>query len=182
MSDPAQKLILDELGINRTLTRLAHEIVERNKGVEDIVLIGIKIGGDHLAKRLAAKIREIEGVEVPVGAVDITFYRDDASSKSLRSAAQPTEITFEVEGKKVILVDDVLYTGRSTRAAIDVVMDFGRPKWIQLAVLVDRGHRELPVHADYVGKNVPTSADEKVEVWLKEIDNEDKVAITGGQK
>lgn len=169
--------ILDEAGIQRAITRIAHEIVERNKGTEGLVLVGLRSRGVDLARRIARKLQEIEGREVPVGALDVTLYRDDLG----RSVAQPlvrrTEIPFPIDGRKVVLVDDVLYTGRTTRAALDSLMDFGRPKLIQLAVLVDRGHRELPIRADYVGKNVPTSTAEQVQVMLVEEDGVDRVVI-----
>jgi pyrimidine operon attenuation protein/uracil phosphoribosyltransferase len=152
--------------------------LERNKGVADLVLIGIKARGDVLAERLAQKIRAIEGTEVPFGAMDITFYRDDSLTHKPDRPPSPTELPFDVNKKKVILVDDVLYTGRSARAAIDQIIDFGRPTFIQLAVLVDRGHREFPIHADYVGKNIPSSSSkEKVLVHVKENDGKDEALI-----
>ena len=170
-------LILDKTGIDRALTRIAHEVLEKNKGARDLVLVGIQRGGVHLAKRLAAKIKEIEGVEPPVGSLDITMYRDDLATRKSQPVPQATDITFDIQGKMMVLVDDVLYTGRTIRAALNSVMDYGRPRCIQLAVLVDRGHRELPIRADYVGKNLPTSAKEKVEVLLAEDGVEDKVMI-----
>lgn len=169
--------IMDAVRMQRTLVRVAHEIIERNKGAEDLVLIGIRRRGVPLAKRLSRLIAEIEGKEVPVGTLDITLYRDDLTTLTYQPQVQETEIPFPVEGKKVILVDDVLFTGRTIRAALDAVMDLGRPRLIQLAVLVDRGHRELPVRADYVGKNVPTSRKEVVAVCLAEVDGVDKVVI-----
>ncbi|RDV81675.1 bifunctional pyr operon transcriptional regulator/uracil phosphoribosyltransferase PyrR [Ammonifex thiophilus] len=175
LRDKAQ--ILDAEGMRRTLTRMAHEILERNKGVENLALVGIRRRGVPLAKRLAALIREIEGQAVPVGALDITLYRDDLTQLSYQPIVYRTEIDFPVTGKRIILVDDVLYTGRTVRAALDALMDLGRPDVIQLAVLIDRGHRELPIRADYVGKNVPTSRKEVVAVMVKEIDGEDKVVI-----
>lgn len=166
--------IMDEKALDRALTRISHEIIEKNKGVEDIVLLGIHTRGVPLANRLAEKINTIEGVMLPIGMVDITKYRDD-DKKSLINSKQ--EISFDITDKKVILVDDVLYTGRSVRAAMDAIVNLGRPRSIQLAVLVDRGHRELPIRADFVGKNVPTSKDEIVVVMVKEIDNKDGVFI-----
>ncbi len=172
-------LILDRNGIDRALTRVAHEILEKNKGAGDIVLVGIQRGGVHLSRRLAAKIREIEDVEVPVGSLDITMYRDDLAQRKSQPVPQATDITFDIQDKIMVLVDDVLFTGRTIRAALNSVMDYGRPKRIQLAVLVDRGHRELPIRADYVGKNLPTSSREKVEVTLSEDGREEKVVILG---
>jgi len=170
-------LILDEAGIDRTLTRIAHEILEKNKGAKDLALVGVQRGGIHIAKRLATKIKQIEGVEPLVGSLDITRYRDDLATRRSLMTPQSTDITFNVQDKMLILVDDVLYTGRTIRAALDGIMDYGRPKRIQLAVLVDRGHRELPIRADYVGKNLPTSTREKVEVMLAEDGLEEKVVI-----
>lgn len=172
-----EKVILNREDIPRALTRIAHEIVERNHGCEGIVFVGMRTRGVPLARRIAAEIKGFEGVEIPVGALDINLYRDDISSLSWQPPVRPTIIPTDIAGKCVILVDDVLYTGRSIRAAMDALIDFGRPRSIQLAVLVDRGHRELPVRADYVGKNMPTSRDEDVEVRLKEVDGRDEVAI-----
>ncbi len=178
MTPPKIKaLIMEARDFDRALTRIAHEILERNKGIQDLVLIGIKSRGEILAERLAAKIKGIEGSEVPFGALDITFYRDDAGTHRPEKAPTPTLLPFDVNKKKVILVDDVLYTGRSARAAIDQIIDFGRPTSIQYAVLVDRGHREFPIHADYVGKNIPSSSKEKVLVHVKESDGKDEVYI-----
>ena len=159
-----QTVLMDGAGIKRALTRIAHEILERNKGVADIVLIGIRSGGAFLADGIAQQICVIEGGTVPVGAVDITLYRDDCSGHLPHHPVGKTDIPFSLEAKKVILVDDVLYTGRTIRAAMDALMDFGRPQSIQLAVLIDRGHRELPIRADFVGRNVPTSQKENVQV------------------
>ncbi|MBP0724836.1 bifunctional pyr operon transcriptional regulator/uracil phosphoribosyltransferase PyrR [Bacillus sp. RG28] len=172
-------LILDDMAIRRALTRIAHEMIERNRGIEDIVLVGIKTRGIFLANRIAERIKQIEGNEVAVGELDITLYRDDLSIKTSNSEplVRGTDVPFELANKKVILVDDVLYTGRTVRAAMDAVMDLGRPAQIQLAVLVDRGHRELPIRADYVGKNIPTSSEEKVVVKLTETDDHDQVSI-----
>lgn len=156
--------ILDGLGVKRALTRIAHEILEKNKGVKELVLVGIRTGGVHLAQELSRRLEEIEGEKVPVGAVDITLYRDDIKGHTPHLPVGKTDIPFSIEGKKVILVDDVLYTGRTIRAALDALMDHGRPVCIQLAVLIDRGHRELPIRADFVGRNVPTSAKESIVV------------------
>lgn len=169
--------ILDREGIRRALTRIAHEIIERNKGTEDLVLVGIRRRGVPLAERLAERIRQIEGRSAPVGVLDITLYRDDLGSLARRPLVRSTAIPFPVSGKRVVLVDDVIFTGRTIRAALDAVIDLGRPKVIQLAVLIDRGHRELPIRADYIGKNVPTSRKETVSVRLQEIDGEDRVVI-----
>lgn len=169
--------ILDKDGIRRSLTRIAHEIIERNKGTENLVLIGIRRRGAPLAERLAGKIKEIEGRSVPVGILDITLYRDDLSTLAYQPLVRSTSVPFQVSGRTVVLVDDVIYTGRTVRAALDAVMDLGRPRVIQLAALIDRGHRELPIRADYVGKNVPTSSKEEVSVRLQEIDSEERVVI-----
>ncbi|KGX93241.1 uracil phosphoribosyltransferase [Pontibacillus halophilus JSM 076056 = DSM 19796] len=171
--------VLDQAAIRRGLTRIAHEILERNKGVEGLVLVGIKTRGIPLAKRLQEKIASIEGVEVPIGEVDITLYRDDLSNKDAKSEPElkGTHIHGELTNKTVILVDDVLYTGRTVRAAMDAIMDQGRPSQVQLAVLIDRGHRELPIRADYVGKNVPTAQEEVIVVTLEESDESDEVSI-----
>ena len=169
--------ILDEREIRRATTRIAHEILERNKGAEDLVLVGIAARGDDLARRLAAGILEIEGTKVPVGVLDITFYRDDIGLRAEAPEVHETRIDFDVGGRTVVLVDDVLFTGRTIRSALDALIDFGRPREIQLAVLVDRGHRELPIRADYVGKNVPTRADQAVRVLLVEVDGEDAVEV-----
>ena len=162
------KQILDNEGIRRALARIAHEILERNKGTGDLALIGIRTGGAHLARRLQSEISSIEHSEVLLGIVDITLYRDDLNERGPQAKVRETEIPFDVTGKKVVLVDDVLYTGRTIRAALDALMDLGRPQSIQLAVLADRGHRELPIKADYVGKNIPTSLGETIDVRLKE--------------
>lgn len=169
--------ILDGAAIARSITRLAHEIIEKNKGVDDIVLVGILSRGVPIAHRIAAKIEAIEGKKVNVGILDITMYRDDLTKISEDPKVNGSEIDFDITGVDVILVDDVIYTGRTVRAALDALVDFGRPKTIQLAALVDRGHRELPVRADYVGKNVPTSKAEIVKVRIEEIDGIDEVCI-----
>jgi pyrimidine operon attenuation protein/uracil phosphoribosyltransferase len=179
MSLKEKALILDRAGIDRALTRIAHEILEKNKGAKDLILVGIQRGGVHLAKRLAARIKEIEGVEPPVGSLDITMYRDDLTTRKSQPVPQATDIAFDIQDKMMVLVDDVIFTGRTIRAALNSVMDYGRPRRIQLAVLVDRGHRELPIRADYVGKNLPTSAKEKVDVMLAEDGVEERVVILG---
>jgi len=171
------RLVLDAPAIQRAITRIAHEIVERNKGVDGLGIVGIRSRGDFLAKRLQREIERLEGVEVPFGAMDITLYRDDLSRGADHALVQLTEIPWEVAGRIVLLVDDVLFTGRTVRAALDAVMDFGRPRAIQLAVLIDRGHRELPIRADFVGKNLPTQRTEDVEVHLAEAGAEDQVRI-----
>ncbi|NRD78806.1 bifunctional pyr operon transcriptional regulator/uracil phosphoribosyltransferase PyrR [Bacillus sp. BRMEA1] len=172
-------LVLDEQAIGRAMTRIAHQIIEKNKGIEECVLVGIRTRGIHLAKRLAVKIAEIEGSPILVGELDITLYRDDLSIKTdnQEPLVKSSDIPFDINNKKVILVDDVLYTGRTVRAGLDALMDIGRPSAIQLAVLVDRGHRELPIRADYVGKNIPTSGVEKIVVELLEVDHADQVCI-----
>jgi pyrimidine operon attenuation protein/uracil phosphoribosyltransferase len=178
MSERREKAqVLDATGIGRAITRIAHEIAERNKGVDGVVLIGLRSRGVELAHRIATRLGEIENAKVPVGALDITLYRDDFGRAATQPIVRRTEIPFSVDGKKVVLVDDVLFTGRTTRAALDGLMDLGRPRLVQLAVLVDRGHRELPIRADYVGKNVPTSQQEAVQVLLTEEDGVDKVVI-----
>lgn len=168
---------MDQLGIGRALSRIAHEIIERDKGTEGLVLIGIHTCGVHLARRISDKINNIEKSDVPVGVLDITLYRDDILTKKGHPAVKKTDIPFNLSGKVVVLVDDVLYTGRTIRAAMDELMDFGRPDMIQLAVLIDRGHRELPIRADYVGKSVPTSKTATVKVMLSEEGAEDRVVI-----
>ncbi|MHB9096090.1 MAG: bifunctional pyr operon transcriptional regulator/uracil phosphoribosyltransferase PyrR [Eubacteriales bacterium] len=170
-------VILDADGIRRALTRIAHEIIEKNKGVDSIALIGIRRRGVPLAERLARRISEIEGKEVPIGILDITLYRDDLTTITHQPVIHKTEIPFAVDSKTVVLVDDVLFTGRTVRAALDAIIDLGRPEAIQLAVLVDRGHRELPIRADYVGKNLPTSKKEIISVYLTELDELDKAVI-----
>ena len=169
--------VMDEENIRRALYRLSHEITEHNKGTDDLILVGIRTRGVPLANRLADFIREHEGVAIPVGILDITFYRDDLSLISAQPVLHRTEIATKISNQKVVLVDDVLYTGRTVRAALDALMDLGRPSSIQLAVLIDRGHRELPIRADFVGKNLPTAKREVVHVMLKETDGEDQVLI-----
>lgn len=171
------KELLDKKDIERAITRMAHEIIERNKGISDICLIGIQRGGVHLANRLSAKLKEIEGSDLPVGILDISLYRDDLNVRKDQPVVRRTQVPCEINDQKVVLVDDVLFTGRSIRAAMDAVMDLGRPSAIQLAVLVDRGHRELPVKADFVGKNISTSMNETVIVQLSEDGAEDRVVL-----
>ena len=178
VTDPTIKsVVMDEVAIDRALTRIAHEILEYNKGCQDLVLVGIRTRGIHLARRMAAKLHDIEGEVVPLGVMDVTLYRDDLRQRVDHPKVERTEIPFPLTGKCVILVDDVLFTGRTIRAALDGLMDFGRPRSIQLAVLVDRGHRELPIRADYVGRNVPTAVPESVEVRLREEDGMEQVVI-----
>jgi len=177
MSLKTKAKIMDEDGVRRAIRRIAHEIVEKNNGVENLALIGVRRRGVPIAQRIADEIKQFEGVEVPVGILDITLYRDDLSSLSHQPVVHQTEIGFSITGKKLILVDDVLYTGRTVRAALDALMDLGRPMLVQLAVLIDRGHREIPVRADYVGKNVPTSKKEVIHVHLADIDGDDAVYI-----
>ena len=173
--------VMEPDDIRRALTRIAHEIIERDKGVADVALVGIADRGDDLARRLAAEIRQIEHVDVPVGDLDITFYRDDIGMRTEAPEVHETRIPFDVSGRTVVLVDDVLFTGRTIRSAMDALMDLGRPRRIQLAVLVDRGHRELPIRADFVGKNVPTSRADDVRVLIAEVDGEDGVVVEGAR-
>jgi pyrimidine operon attenuation protein / uracil phosphoribosyltransferase len=173
----ARGRLLDAAEIRRAVTRIAHEVLERNKGADGLVLVGIAARGDDLARRLAVEIERIEGAEVPVGALDISFYRDDIGMRKEAPEVHETRIPFDISGKTVILVDDVLFTGRTIRAAMDALVDLGRPRAIQLAVLVDRGHRELPIRADYVGKNAPTRAEDLVRVLLEETDGADAVEV-----
>ncbi len=175
MKAPATILTAED--IRRAVRRIAHEILERNRGLEDVVLVGMRTRGVPLAKRLADALQEFEGQEVPVGALDIGLYRDDIPYLEIGPRLQATDLPTDIAGKRVVLVDDVLYTGRTVRAAMDALVDFGRPRAIRLAVLVDRGHRELPIRADHVGKNVPTSREEIVRVHLEEVDGEDGVTI-----
>jgi pyrimidine operon attenuation protein / uracil phosphoribosyltransferase len=172
-------VVLDEQAIRRALTRIAHEIIEKNKGIDECVLVGIRTRGIYLANRLADRIEQIEGKRIPVGELDITLYRDDLTKKTDddEPLVKGSDIPQDITNQKVILIDDVLYTGRTVRAGLDALVDIGRPAAIQLAVLVDRGHRELPIRADYVGKNIPTSSSEKIVVELKEVDETDQVSI-----
>jgi pyrimidine operon attenuation protein / uracil phosphoribosyltransferase len=174
-------MVMEPDDVRRALTRIAHEILERDKEVADVVLVGIADRGDDLARRLAEEIRRIEGAEIPVGVLDITFYRDDIGMRAEAPEVHETRIPFDVSGTTVILVDDVLYTGRTIRSAMDALMDLGRPRKIQLAVLVDRGHRELPIRADFVGKNVPTSRADDVRVLVDEVDGQDGVVVEGAR-
>ena len=170
-------VLMDAEGIRRALTRISHEIVEKNKGVDGVLLVGIRTRGVPIAERLADSIGQIEGKRPPVGVLDITLYRDDLSTLSYQPIVRPTELPVDITGKTIVLVDDVLYTGRTIRAALDAVIDMGRPKAIQLAVLIDRGHRELPIRADFVGKNVPTSSREVVSVQIEAVDGAEKVVL-----
>lgn len=171
------KELMNKKDIDRALTRMAHEIIEKNKGIGKLCLVGIQRGGVYLARRLASKVKEIEKKDIPVGSLDIAFYRDDLNIRKRQPVVRRTEVAFEVTDLKIVLVDDVLFTGRSIRAAMDALMDLGRPAAIQLAVLIDRGHRQLPIKADYVGKNIPTALSERVEVQLEEEGFEDKVLL-----
>ncbi len=187
MQDITGEILLDSEGMDRAITRISHEILEKNRGADTLVLIGILSRGADLAKRIAGKIKEIENVEVPVGLLDINLYRDDVHSKLDQPIIQKTEILFDIVDRNVILVDDVLFTGRTIRAALDAIVDFGRPRSIQLAVLIDRGHRELPIRPDFIGKNIPTSKDDRVLVRLHERDDNDVViseknGLKGGDK
>ena len=174
--------VMDADRMSRALTRIAHEILERNRGLDELALVGIRTRGVPLARRLARSLKEINGDDVPTGALDITLYRDDLMRQPVgpQPLVRRTEIPFSIDNRKILLVDDVLYTGRTTRAALDALIDFGRPSSIQLIVLVDRGHRELPIKADYVGKNLPTSSEESVQVCLQESDDRDEVLLQGG--
>ena len=171
------KTVMNTEDIRRTLSRIAHEITERNKDTGSLVLVGMQTRGVPLAERLAGLIREFEGIDIPVGALDFSLYRDDLNRRNFNPQVKSTDIPVNIDGKSIVLVDDVLYTGRSTRAAMDALIDFGRPKVIQLAVLIDRGHRELPIRADYVGKNIPSATNEDIRVRLAEIDGADEVII-----
>ena len=171
------RTVMDAQEINRALTRVAHEVIEKNHGIANVALVGIRTGGVYLAKRLAKKLQEIEGTAVPVGELDITLYRDDLNARKEHPVLRKTDIPFDITHRKVILVDDVLFTGRTIRAAMDGLIDLGRPGEIQLAVLVDRGHRQLPIKATYVGKNLPTALEESVEVYLEEGGTPDRVVL-----
>jgi pyrimidine operon attenuation protein/uracil phosphoribosyltransferase len=173
----AERVLLTALDLQRALARVAHEIVERNRGVDNLVLLGIRTRGVPLARRLQVKLQELEGVVVPLGELDITLYRDDLARRKLEPRLGPSTVPVSLDDRRVVLVDDVIYTGRSVRAALDAIMDYGRPSSIQLAVMVDRGHRELPIRPDYIGKNVPTALDEEVRVRLDETDGRDEVII-----
>jgi pyrimidine operon attenuation protein / uracil phosphoribosyltransferase len=180
MGQQVQKTILEGVEITRILSRIAHEIIERNRGVENLVLIGIQTGGVYLAHRIGKKLKEIEGETLPVGELDVTLYRDDLAGKKTPPVVSVTKIPVDIKDKKVILVDDVLFTGRTIRAAMDELIDFGRPREIQLAVLIDRGHRELPIRANYIGKSLPTGRDQRVNVLLEEDSEMDRVIIENG--
>jgi pyrimidine operon attenuation protein/uracil phosphoribosyltransferase len=176
-----RKEVVDAVTMKRALTRITYEIIERNKGIQDIVLVGIKTRGIYIAQRIAERLKQLEDIEVPVGELDITMYRDDVKeADSAEPELHSSDVPVSLEGKEVILVDDVLYTGRTIRAAMDAVMDLGRPRRISLAVLVDRGHRELPIRADYVGKNIPTSKAEEIIVEMEERDGCDRIVISKG--
>ena len=176
-----ERQIMSQDDVRRALTRVAHEILEHNRGAEDLVIVGIHTRGVHLARRIADNLAKFEGVDVPVASLDISLYRDDLTVRAQsQTKIQPTDIPVGIQGKRVVLVDDVLYTGRTIRAAMDALVDFGRPQIIQLAILLDRGHRELPIRADYVGQNLPTAIEERVKVRLLETDGADEVALVFG--
>ena len=173
-----ERQIMNQEDVRRALTRVAHEILEHNRGAEELVIVGIHTRGVHIARRIAANLAEFEDIEVPVATLDVSLYRDDNRVRSQsQTKLQPTDIPMGIQGKRVVLVDDVLYTGRTIRAAMDALVDFGRPQQIQLAILLDRGHRELPIRADYVGQNLPTAFNERVKVRLMETDGADEVAL-----
>lgn len=176
------KEVVDQVTMKRALTRITYEIIERNQSIEEIVLVGIKTRGIYIAARIAERLKQLENIEVPVGELDITLYRDDKKEIAQEPELHSSDIPVSLEGKEVILIDDVLYTGRTIRAAMDAVMDFGRPRKISLAVLVDRGHRELPIRADYVGKNIPTSKKEEILVEMQELDGQDRIMILNEEK
>lgn len=172
-----ERLVMESGDMARAMTRIAHEILERNKGMKDVALVGIRTGGVHLAHRLARRIQDIEGAAVPIGELDITLYRDDLALRKEQPVLRRTSVPFDISGKIIVLVDDVLFTGRTIRAAMDGLIDLGRPAEIQLAVLVDRGHRQLPIKATYIGKNIPTSREENIQVLLEEAGEDDRVVI-----
>ncbi|MBO0461735.1 MULTISPECIES: bifunctional pyr operon transcriptional regulator/uracil phosphoribosyltransferase PyrR [Enterococcus] len=176
------KEVVDQVTMKRALTRITYEIIERNQSIEEIVLVGIKTRGIYIAARIAERLKQLENIEVPVGELDITLYRDDKKEIAQEPELHSSDIPVNLEGKEVILIDDVLYTGRTIRAAMDAVMDFGRPRKISLAVLVDRGHRELPIRADYVGKNIPTAKKEEILVEMQELDGQDRIMILKEEK
>ena len=169
--------IVDKQGLNRILTRISHEILERNKGSENLVLIGMRTRGEYLAQRIFEKIKKIDDVEVPLGVLDATLYRDDYRTRLKQPEVSVSDITFDINEKDIVIIDDVLYTGRTVRSALNALMEFGRPSSIQLFTLVDRGHRELPIRADYVGKNIPTSLNQEIKVKMEEIDGEDSIYL-----
>jgi len=172
-----ERLVMESGDMARAMTRIAHEILERNKGVKDLALVGIRTGGVHLAHRLARRIQDIEGAAIPIGELDITLYRDDLALRKEQPILRRTSVPFDISGKIIVLVDDVLFTGRTIRAAMDGLIDLGRPAEIQLAVLVDRGHRQLPIKATFIGKNIPTSREENIQVLLEEAGDDDRVVI-----
>ena len=173
-----ERQIMNQEDVRRALARVAHEILEHNRGAEDLIIVGIHTRGVHIARRIAANLAEFEGIDVPVATLDVSFYRDDLQVRDqTQTTVMPTDIPMGIQGKRVVLVDDVLYTGRTIRAAMDALVDFGRPEQIQLAILLDRGHRELPIRADYVGQNLPTALEERVKVRLMETDGADEVAL-----
>lgn len=174
--------IIDKEGFNRIITRIAHEILEQNKGSRNLVLIGMRTRGEFLARRIREKIKEIDGVELPFGVLDVTLYRDDFRTRLKQPEVSVSDITFDINEKNIIVVDDVLYTGRTVRSALNALMDLGRPSSIQLCILIDRGHRELPIRADYVGKNVPTSLNEEIKVKMEEFDGEDAIYLVEAEK
>ncbi len=174
--------IIDKEGFNRIITRISHEILEQNKGSQNLVLIGMRTRGEFLAKRIREKIKEIDSVELPFGVLDVTLYRDDFRTRLKQPQVSVSDITFDVNEKDIILIDDVLYTGRTVRSALNALMDLGRPRSIQLCILIDRGHRELPIRADYVGKNIPTSLDEEIKVKMEEFDGEDAIYLVEAEK
>lgn len=174
--------VIDKEGFNRIITRMSHEILEQNKGSQNLVLIGMRTRGEFLAKRIREKIKEIDGVELPFGILDVTLYRDDFRTRMKQPQVSVSDITFDVNEKDIILIDDVLYTGRTVRSALNALMDLGRPSSIQLCILIDRGHRELPIRADYVGKNIPTSLDEEIKVKMEEFDGEDAIYLVEAEK
>ncbi|BAO06893.1 pyrimidine operon attenuation protein [Enterococcus mundtii QU 25] len=176
------KEVVDQVTMKRALTRITYEIIERNQSIEEIVLVGIKTRGIYIAARIAERLKQLENIEVPVGELDITLYRDDKKEIAQEPELHSSDIPVSLEGKEVILIDDVLYTGRTIRASMDAVMDFGRPRKISLAVLVDRGHRELPIRADYVGKNIPTAKKEEILVEMQELDGQDRIMILNEEK
>lgn len=169
--------VVDQESLGRIITRIAHEILERNKGTRNLVLIGMRTRGEYLAKRIFEKIKQIENIELPLGVLDVTLYRDDFRTRLKQPQVSVSDITFDINEKDVVLIDDVLYTGRTVRSALNALMDFGRPSSIQFFVLVDRGHRELPIRADYVGKNIPTASTEEIKVKMQEIDGEDAIYL-----
>ena len=169
--------IIDAEGLARIITRIAHEILEKNKGSDNLVLMGMRTRGEFLAKRIFEKIKEIEKIELPLGVLDVTLYRDDFRTRLKQPTVSVSNITFDINDKDVVIIDDVLYTGRTVRSALNALMDFGRPRTIQLCVLVDRGHRQLPIRADYIGKNIPTSNFEEIKVKMKEVDGEDAIYL-----